>query len=68
MYDISKRKQFSTVGELKKLIEDLADDTKVVVTGDDYCWFHIEEDKSLICLDTEDLEDCYEEDDSYEDI
>ena len=61
MYDISKRKQFSTVGELKQLLENYPDNTQIVVTGDDYCWFHIEEDESVICLDIEDLEECYEE-------
>ena len=61
MYDISKRKQFSTVGELRQLIAGLNDDTRVVVTGDDYCWFHIEKDESVICFDVEDLEDCYDE-------
>lgn len=61
MYDISKRKQFSTVGELKQLLENCPDNTQIVVTGDDYCWFHIEEDESVICLDVEDLEECYEE-------
>ena len=61
MYDISKRKQFSTVGELKQLLENYSDNTQIVVTGDDYCWFHIEEDESVICLDVEDLEECYEE-------
>ena len=65
MYDISKRKQFSTVGELKKLLENYSDDTQIVITGDDYCWFHAEKDESVICLDTEDLEECYEEQDDY---
>ena len=65
MYDISERKQFSTVGELRQLLASLNDDTKVVITGDDYCWFHVEEDQSVICLDTEDLEDCYEDDSDY---
>lgn len=60
MYNISERKQFSTVGELRQLLANLSDDTKVLVTGDDYCWFHIEEDKSAICIDIEDLEDCYD--------
>lgn len=62
MYDISERKQFSTVGELRQLLASLNDDTKVLITGDDYCWLHVEEDQSVICLDTEDLEDCYEDD------
>lgn len=61
MYDITKRKKFSTVGDLKELLKDIPNETQIVVTGDDYCWFHIEQDGSVICLDTEDLEDCYEE-------
>lgn len=59
MYNIEKRTSFSTVGELKKLLENLSDETQVFITGDSACWFHIEEDESVICLDTEDLEDCY---------
>lgn len=65
MYDINERKQFSTVGELRQLLASLNDDTKVLVTGDDYCWFHVEEDQSVICLDTEDLEYCYEDGEGY---
>jgi hypothetical protein len=68
MYDITKKKKFSTVGDLKELLKDIPDETKIVVTGDDYCWFHIEEDGSVICLDVEELDDAYEiydEDDEY---
>ena len=61
MYNIEKRKQFKTVGDLKKLLENISDETQIVVTGDDYCWFHIEEDESVICLDVEELDDVYEE-------
>ena len=64
MYNINKRKQFNTVGDLKKLLENIADETKMVICGDDYCWFHIEEDESVVCLDCEDLEDCYEEEEN----
>lgn len=60
MYDITKRKQFGTVGELKELLKNIPDETQIVVTGDDYCWFHIEQDGSVICLDVEELEDAYE--------
>ena len=60
MYDITKRKQFKTVGDLKELLKDITDETQIVVTGDDYCWFHIEEDGSVICLDVEELDDAYE--------
>lgn len=60
MYDITKKKKFSTVGDLKELLKNIPDETKIVVTGDDYCWFHIEEDGSVICLDVEELDDAYE--------
>ena len=60
MYDITKKKQFKTVGDLKELLKDIPDETQIVVTGDDYCWFHIEEDGSVICLDVEELDDAYE--------
>lgn len=62
MYDITKRKQFKTVGDLKRLLENVSDETQVVITGDDYCWFHIEEDESVVCLDVEELDDVYEND------
>ncbi|MDD4509500.1 MAG: hypothetical protein PHY23_01055 [Oscillospiraceae bacterium] len=61
MYDIAKRRQFKTVGELRKLIENLPDNTEVSICGDNYCFYHEEQDKSCICLDCEDLEDYYEE-------
>lgn len=62
MYDITKRKKFNTVGDLKELLKDIPDETQIVVTGDDYCWFHIEQDGSVICLDVEELDDAYEDD------
>ncbi len=62
MYNINKRKQFETVGDLKKLLEGISDNTQICICGDSYCWFHIEEDESVICLDCEELDDAYEED------
>lgn len=67
MYDITKKKQFETVGDLKELLKDIPDETKIVVTGDDYCWFHIEQDGSVICLDVEELDEAYEEYENEED-
>lgn len=60
MYDINKRTNFETAGDLKQLLAEVPDETKIVICGDDNCWFHIEEDKSVVCLDMEDLDDCYE--------
>ena len=65
MYNINKRKQFKTVGDLKKLLANISNETKIVITGDDYCWFHIEEDESVICLDCEELDDGYDDDEEY---
>lgn len=55
MYDVKRTARFETIGELKKLLSDVPDSTKVAITGDDNCFFHIEEDNSVVCLDTEDL-------------
>lgn len=60
MYNINKRTKFKTVGDLKRLLNEASDETRIYICGDDYCWFHIEEDESVICLDCEDLDDCYE--------
>jgi len=61
MYDINRRKQFSTVKELKELLADIPDETQVVICGDSYAWFHAEADNSIVCLDCEDLEADYDE-------
>lgn len=58
MYDVTRRAQFSTVGDLKKLLHSLSDSTKVFVCGA-APWLHIEEDDSAICFDSEPLLDDY---------
>lgn len=59
MFDITKRKQFKTVGELKELLKDISDDAQTLVGGDEYCWLHFEKDGSVISFDNEDLDDIY---------
>lgn len=59
MYNIKRRKSFNTVYELKMLLAELPDDSEVCICGDSNCWFHIEKDESVICLDNEDLEESY---------
>ena len=59
MYNINKRSEFTTVGDLRKLLAELSDETLIYICGAGG-WFHIEEDESVICLDCEDLEYCYE--------
>lgn len=59
MYDIDRRQQFTTVGDLKKLLSEVDDDTRITICGDDYAWYHIEQDGSVVNLDVEDLEEGY---------
>ena len=61
MYDIRKRRGFQTVGELRVMLNHLPAHTRVSICGDLNCFFHEEQDSSLICLDCEDLNDHYEE-------
>lgn len=61
MYRLEKRTQFDTVGELIALLELLPEDTPVSICGDNYCFYHEEQDGSAICLDCEELSECYEE-------
>ena len=61
MYDIRKRRGFQTVGKLRVMLNHLPAHTRVSICGDLNCFFHEEQDSSLICLDCEDLNDHYEE-------
>ena len=59
-YIYGERKQFTTLGELRKLTEKLADDTVVIICGSGEAgFFHIREDRKLIALDYDALDDCY---------
>lgn len=61
MFDITKRKQFKTVGELKEILRDIPDNTRVYICGEDTdsCWFHVENDGSIVSFDGNDLDDEY---------
>lgn len=61
MYDIRKRRGFQTVGELRAMLNHLPARTRVTICGDLNCFFHEEQDGSLICLDCEDLNGHYED-------
>ena len=68
MYDISKRfhKDDLSVAELIEQLKKLPQTAKVCICGDDCCHIHVEQDGSVVNLDTEDLDDCYGEDASIE--
>ena len=54
-YDKNRTVQFSTVGELIDLLKTCPQDAKITIVGDSYCYFHVEEDNSVVNLDWEDL-------------
>lgn len=60
MLDLNKRQQFETVGELIAILSKVSPDTPVTICGDNYCFYHEEQDGSGICLDCEDLSECYD--------
>ena len=61
MYDIRKRRGFQTVDKLRAMLNHLPAHTRVTICSDLNCFFHEEQDSSLICLDCEDLNDHYKE-------
>ena len=69
MYNLEERAYFTTLGELRLLLADFPDDTKVCSSGVWGSYLHIEEDKSLISFDDEDLDEYYSTDcpEKYED-
>ena len=62
MYDINGKKKLhdTTVGELINVLKDFPQDAKAEICGDSYCIIHIEEDGSVVNIDNEDLDECYE--------
>ncbi len=62
MYDKNKRvvKENITVNELCNILSALPARAKISICGDSNCYIHVEQDGSLINLDNEDLEECYE--------
>lgn len=59
MLDIKKRKQFKTIGELKKLIKNLPDDMDVRVCGMENPYFHMDAENNYIDINVTDLKPIY---------
>lgn len=64
MFNINKREAFLTVGDLRTLMNGLPAETRVCICGDANCFYHEEQDGSAICLDCEDLQEYYDENDA----
>ena len=61
MYNINKRAEFETVGDLKRLLADIPDEAELYICGANG-WLHINTEETKVCLDTDDLEECYDDD------
>ena len=64
MYDSKQFQSYSelSVGQLVDILQGLPQDAKIVICGDDYCYIHVESDGSVVNLDNNSLEDCYDDD------
>jgi len=64
MYDSKQFQSYSelTVGQLVDILQGLPQDAQIVICGDDYCYIHVESDGSVVNLDNNSLEDCYDGD------
>lgn len=65
MYEVKKMvfKENMTVGELIAVLSAIPADTQICICGDSNCYVHFEQDGSVINIDNEGLEDCYESED-----
>ena len=60
-YIFKERNTFTTLGELRNLTKSLGDDTIVTICGaSEPGFFHIREDRKLITLDYNDLDEWYD--------
>lgn len=64
MYDKQQFQSYSkiTVGQLAQQLKALPQDAQILICGDEYCYIHVESDGSVVNLDNEDLEECYDGD------
>ena len=64
MYDKNQKRDLSiiTVEILIKMLKPLPQDAKILICGDDYCYIHVESDGTIVNIDNEPLDDCYDED------
>ena len=50
----------TTVSALIEELKKLPPDAKIAICGDSYCFIHVETDNSVVCIDNEMLDECYE--------
>ena len=64
LYDIKRRKELSgmTVKDVIAELSKMPSDAVITCCGDSYVWLHVEQDSSVVCIDNESLDDCYDRD------
>lgn len=59
MYQLKLRREVSTVGDLRKALETINDDAKLLVSSGGPVWVHIDTQQNRVCLNNYPLEDNY---------
>ena len=64
LFDAKMRNDVSgiTVNDMIVELAKLPSDAVVVCCGDSNVWLHVEQDNSVVCIDAESLDDCYDSD------
>ena len=67
MYDLNKRSYFTTLGELRLLLADYPDDTRIYACGADDAYLHIDDSGKFVSIDYDDLSSDYDDELSIDD-
>jgi hypothetical protein len=65
MYDPKLKRAFKSakVRELIEALQAMPPDTQILCDGDEWFWLHVEKDRSVVNIDSTELEDEYEVED-----
>ena len=65
MYDPKLKRAFKSakVRELIEALQAMPPDTQILCDGDEWFWLHVEKDRSVVNIDSAELEDEYEVED-----
>lgn len=67
MYDLNKRSYFTTLGELRLLLANYPDDTRIYSCGADDAYLHIDDSGKFVSIDYDDLSSDYNDELSIDD-
>ena len=61
MYDLNKRSYFTTLGELRQLLAEYPDDTRIYACGSTDAYLHIDDSSKFVSIDYDDLGSDYDD-------